>query len=327
MKLVIAGGGMIVRDVAPHLSRWGWEVEAICVTPRGEERARELAKKCANAAVYTDFSRMLEEAEANVVYIAVPNHLHFDFARQALEQGYHVILEKPICSNIREAEALAKLAEEKELLLFEAITTLYQPNFAILRRQLERIGEVKIVSCNFSQYSSRYDAFAAGGLPPVFDPAQSGGCLMDLNVYNLHWLVGLLGSPDAVRYKPNLHRGVDTSGMLTLEYPGFAAVSIAAKDCGAPCSYVIQGTKGYLMQTMPANTCGPITLHLNSGKEERFHVPTWHRLEAEFTAFARMIRQNDRKGCKAMLDHSLLVCRLMTQARESAGIIFPADEM
>ena len=81
------------------------------------------------------------------------------------------------------------------------------------------------------------------------------------------------------------------------------------------------------MQTMPANTCGPITLHLNSGKEERFHVPTWHRLEAEFTAFARMIRQNDRKGCKAMLDHSLLVCRLMTQARESAGIVFPADEL
>ena len=35
MKLVIAGGGLIVRDVAPHLSKWGWEVEAICVTPRG----------------------------------------------------------------------------------------------------------------------------------------------------------------------------------------------------------------------------------------------------------------------------------------------------
>lgn len=326
MKLVIAGGGWIVRDAGPYLSKWGWDVEAICVTPNGVERAKGLADKCGGSKVYTDYSRMLREVEAETVYVAVPNHLHFSFARQALEMGRNVILEKPIASNDREAGALAALAKEKGVFLYEAISTAYQPNFAALKQMLPEIGTVKLVTCNFSQYSSRYDAFRAGKIAPVFDREQSGGALMDLNLYNLHWLMGLFGSPEQVRYLPNLERGVDTSGVLTLQYPGFQAVSIAAKDCGAPCRYVIQGTKGYLMQETPANVCGEVILHRNDGTEQRWDISTEHRLEAEFRAFARQMEAGQLGACYDMLQRSLQVCRVQTQARLDAGIRFPADD-
>lgn len=325
MKLAIAGTGMIVREALSGLRQWGWEPAAICSTPRSEAKARTLAEQYGCGAVYTDYPAMLRETEADAVYLGVPNALHFAMASQALEAGWNVIVEKPLASNLREAQALASLAREKGLLLYEAITTIYQPDYAALKENLHRVGTVKLVTCNFSQYSSRYDAFQRGEIAPAFDPAQSGGALMDLNLYNIHWLLGLFGPPEQVEYHANMDRGVDTSGAALLRYPGFQAVSLAAKDCGAPTRYAVQGTKGYLLQDTPANLCGEVTLHLNDGTEERFHTPTGHRMEMEFRVFARTIADHDLAHCYGALDSSLAVSRVLTQARQSAGIQFPAD--
>lgn len=325
MKLSIVGTGQIVQDLLPHLREWGWEPAAICATERSAGRARELAEQYGCPAVYTDYPAMLAEAETGAVYLGVPNHLHADLAKQALAAKRNVIVEKPLASNLREAEALAEMAKKNRLFLFEAITTVYQPDFAALKAQLPRVGTVKLVSCNYSQYSSRYDAFRRGEVLPAFDPRKSGGALMDLNLYNLHWLTGLFGAPEQVEYLPNVERGIDTSGVLFLHYPGFQAVSIAAKDCSAPSRYIIQGTEGYLEQRTPANQCGEVTLHLNSGREETFHTPTRHRMEMEFHAFAGQMCLGELETCYAMLANSLEVSRIQTKARLSAGIRFPAD--
>lgn len=326
MKLAIAGGGLIVRTAAPYLNQWGWEVSGICVTENGVQRAREMARQWGNPTVYTDYDRMLAQTDAAAVYVAVPNHLHFTFAKKALEKGFHVILEKPITSNLREAEELAALARENDRFLFEAITTVYLPGYDLIRQNLHRIGTVKVVSCNFSQYSSRYDAFQEGIVAPVFDPEKSGGTLMDLNIYNLHWVMNLFGAPRSVAYQANLERGVDTSGVLTMEYPGFQAVCVAAKNCGAPCRCILQGTKGYLLQDRPANEGGAVLLHLNDGTEMRFDAPVEHRMEPEFTFFLEQILSGNREKCYELLDYSLDVAKVLQMARDSAGIRFPADE-
>lgn len=325
MRSAIVGTGQIVQTVLPYLQGWGWEPAAICATRRSAAAAREMAERNGCPAVYTDYPAMLAEVEADAVYLGVPNHLHAGMAEQALSAGWNVIVEKPMTSNLREAEALAGLAREKRLFLYEAVTTIYQPDYAALKAQLPRIGAVKLVSCDYSQYSSRYDAFRRGEVLPVFDSAKSGGALMDLNLYNLHWLLGLFGAPEQVEYHANIERGIDTSGVLLLRYPGFQAVSAAAKDCAAPSRYIIQGTEGYLMQDGPANQCGEVTLHLNDGREETFHTPTQHRMEMEFRTFARQMQAGDLGACYDALAHSLEVARVQTQARRSAGIVFPAD--
>ena len=286
-----------------------------------------MAEQCGCPAVYTDYAAMLRETDADAVYLGVPNALHYRMAEQALLAGRNVILEKPLASNLREAQQLSALARQEKLFLYEAITTVYQPDYAALKENLHRIGEIKLVTCNFSQYSSRYDAFQRGEIAPVFDTAQSGGVLMDLNLYNIHWLLGLFGVPEQVEYHANMDRGVDTSGIVLLRYPGFQAVSLAAKDCGAPTQYVIEGTEGYLMQNTPANICGEVTLHFNDGGEERFHTPTGHRMETEFRVFAQKIADGILDHCYAALDRSLEVSSVLTQARKSAGIRFPADSV
>ena len=325
MKLAVVGTGKIVQDVLPHLAGWGWEVSAICSTPRSEAKGRELAAQCGGPPVFTDYAALLAGTDADAVYIASPNALHFGVARQALLSGRNVILEKPLTSTLREAEELARLASDRRLFLYEAVTTPYQPDYAALLEQLPRIGDVKLVTCNYSQYSSRYDAFRRGEVLPAFDPAMSGGALMDLGLYNLYWLTGLFGEPEELSYCANIERGIDTSGIVTLRYPGFQAVSIAAKDCAAPRQYIIQGMEGYLSQCTSANICGEVTLHLNDGTEERFHTPVEHRMEMEFRTFAGQMAAGDLHGCYKALERSLLVSGLLTRARRSAGIVFPAD--
>lgn len=325
MKLGIVGTGMIAQMVAPHLEAWGCPIAAVCGTPDTEDQVRELTSHVGGS-VYVDFDTMLEEADVDTVYIAVPNVLHHPFALKALEAGKHVIVEKPIASNVREAEELAAAARERGLLLYEAISTLYLPNYAKVRELLPRIGDVKIACCNYSQYSSRYDAFRSGSVLPAFDPAKSGGALMDLGLYNLQYLIGLFGEPNGVRYEANVERGIDTSGVTTLDYGSFKAVSVAAKDCAAPTMNVIQGSNGYILQTTPANRCGVVTLHLNGGEEQHFDESPELQWESEFRAFAKGINEYDRAGCYHLLEHSVTVSRCMTEARKTAGIVFAADK-
>lgn len=326
MKLGMVGTGMIAQTMGPHLSAWGCPLTALCSTPRSLDRARELAQAWGIAEVFSDYAAMLEQADVDTVYIAVPNHLHASFTLQALAAGKHVIVEKPFASTDAEVAQVIEEARTRDLLVYEAVSTLYLPNYLRIKEWLPRIGAVKIVTCNYSQYSSRYDAFCAGTVLPAFNPAMSGGALMDLGVYNLNYIMGLFGAPQHVAYAANVDRGIDTSGVATLDYGAFKAVSICAKDCGAPTTNVIQGTNGYIMQTTPANRCGAVTLHLNDDIEEVFDESPELQWESEFRAFAAGIEAGDRAGCAKKLEHSLAVARVLTEARRQAGVVFPADK-
>jgi len=326
MKIGIVGTGSIAREALPQLKNCGWEIAAMCSTPKSENIMKELCSIHHVPAGYVDYPVMLTEANIDTVYVAVPNFLHYSFVKQALESGKNVIVEKPMASNDRESEELSAIAKSKNLYLFEAITTLYLSGYNKIKELLPCIGTIKVVSCNFSQYSRRYDMFRRGTILPAFDPQKSGGALMDLNLYNLHWLLGLFGPPKTVHYYANMEHGIDTSGILILEYDLFQAVSIAAKDCASPGNCIIQGTKGYIQQNSSSNICTDIKLHLKDGTEESYTDAPISRLEPEFRFFANEITSGDRTGCYERLEQSLLVSRIQTKARLDAGIRFPADK-
>ena len=358
MKIAVVGTGLIASYALPHLASWGWDVVALVGTARSAQNTRELAAAYYAQAFesYDDFLALVKPTTASTakltaptttstantaestasaapsltcdtVYLAVPNHLHYQLAMQAIQAGLNVILEKPFASNAAQAQKLAQASRAVGVFVLEAITTLYQPNYRKLQEWLPRIGQVHIASVNYSQYSSRYDAFCAGSILPVFDPLKSGGALMDLGTYCISWLVGLFGKPVSVRYQANIERSIDTSGITTLDYGHFKAVAIAAKDCAAPSSNVIQGTKGYLTQELAPSMGGAVTLHLNDGTQEHYDAALPNRMEAEFCEFARIIAQNDRAAYEQRLEQSLTIAQVLTEARTSAGIVFPADEL
>ena len=93
---------------------------------------------------------------------------------------------------------------------------------------------------------------------------------MDLNIYNIYFLVGLFGMPKSVKYVANIQRGIDTSGMLILDYGDFKAVLIAAKDCAAPVTSLIEGEDGTIVVNGLANVMDSFDIY--QGQKETAHV-------------------------------------------------------
>ncbi|WP_099469007.1 Gfo/Idh/MocA family protein [Konateibacter massiliensis] len=327
MKLGIVGTGMIVMDflsITPHLK--DTQLMAISGTKNSEAKVQELAEQYHIPACYTNYEEFLK-GDFDTVYIGAPNHLHFQFSKEALEAGKHVIVEKPFVSNYKEALVLSELAKEKQLFLLEAITTCYLPNYKKVKELLPTLGDIKIVQCNYSQYSRRYDEFKKGNVLPAFNPEFSGGALMDINSYNIHYVAGLFGRPKEVAYYPNMERGIDTSGILILDYGTFQCTLVGAKDCKAPIANNIQGDKGCIHQNTPANVCKGFEIFGNDGTSTLINENDYeHRMVNEFLEFEAMINGNNMEKCNEMLKHSLLVSEIQTIAREKAGIVFPADE-
>ncbi|MDD7305735.1 MAG: Gfo/Idh/MocA family oxidoreductase [Peptoniphilaceae bacterium] len=328
MKLGIIGSGKIVKDVLSFIGKIeDIELEAIGSTERSYEKCQQLKEEYGIKKAYKTGEDLLNDPDVEVTYIAVPNFLHYDMAKKALKANKHVICEKPFTSNSRQLNELIDLARNKNLILLEAISNIYLPNVAKIKDSLKEIGNVRIVSFNYSQYSSRYDAFKVGKIAPVFDVNKDGGALVDLNIYNIHLMVDLFGQPQKSTYLANVNKGIDTSGILCLDYGDFKAIAIGAKDSTAPLNSTIQGDEGSIVFEVP-NEVRYFDLNLNNKDSKRINVQNdEHRLYYEFVEFERIIREKDYKKMKEKLQHSIKVLNLVEEARLGAGIIYPSDNI
>jgi predicted dehydrogenase len=166
-----------------------------------------------------------------------------------------------------------------------------------------------------------------GEVLPAFDPKLSGGALYDINIYNLNFVIGLFGTPKEVHYMANIgFNGIDTSGVLTLKYDGFAAVCVGAKDSVSPSLLTIQGTQGYIRVHGAPNTLESFTLSVEEQEVTSNENLYEHRMVHEFIVFEEIYRRQDLSRCYAYLEQSLQVMAVANQARVEIGLVFPADE-
>ena len=321
MKLAVLGTGKIVQEFLPMIQQVkDVELVALLSTLRSLDKAKAMQTQYQIQEVYTDYETLLGNTTIDTVYVALPNHLHYQYTKAALLQGKNVICEKPFTLNVQQLQELIQIATEKRLILLEAITNQYLNNFLQIKKDLAQLGKIKIVECNYSQYSSRYDAFKEGKILPAFDPQKGGGALMDINIYNIHFVVGLFGKPEKVQYLANIERDIDTSGILVLDYGAFKAVCIGAKDSTANIRSVIQGTDGSIEVSGATNEI-PRYERRSKTEVEAVNVNLdKHRMYQEFEKFTEVIDQKDSAFALEQLNHSLTVIQVVDQALESANL-------
>ena len=315
MKLGIIGSGMIVKDFLSFAHELT-EIKLEAITARNIENLKELQSKYNIKNIYTDIDLCLKNKEIDTIYVAVPNNLHYSVSKKALEAGKNVICEKPFTLKYDEAVELFEIAEAKGLILIEAITNQYQKNYLDIKENLDNIGEIRLVECNFSQLSSRYEAFKNGILAPVFDKSKGGGVLGDLNIYNIHFVVGLFGKPNKVHYSPNIVNDVDTSGILLLEYSSFKVVCIAAKDTFNNSYVNIQGDQGIIKVIGPTNEVPNYSIQTKDNlinENKNIHS---HRMFAEFKKFVEVINNKDFKFMNNQKEHTLNVMYIYEEAKK-----------
>jgi len=315
MNLSILGTGKIVHEVLPVIAATdGINICSILAGPHSFDKAQALAAAYAIPRVCADYSDVLADANVDTVYVGLINSVHFDYALRTLQAGKNVILEKPVSLTLAQLQRLVDEARERHLFLFEAVTLLHLPAFHILRDELlPQLGTIRHIECNYSQRSSRYDRYLQGIITPAFDPAAGGGALMDINIYNLHFTLALLGAPIEATYVCRRgFNGVDLSGTVMLRYPNAIALCTGAKDTDAPSFGLLQGDNGWIRIDGPVSTMKSITIGLRDQAPRAISLPpVSHRLAPEFAAFVHIMGSHDFDYANSLLDHSIEVMKVI----------------
>ena len=322
LQIAVLSTSRIVAEVMREIGNWPEvEVTAIVCRPQSAEKAHAWAAEYGVPAVYTDEAAAYAAGGFDAVYIGTANHLHYAAAKRALQAGDHVLLEKPFTATAAEARELFALADAKGLVLMEAITIPYLPQYAFLQAELPKISEVRGAMASFCARSARYDDYLKGIWNTTFDPACLGGALNDMNVYNLHLLCGLLGVPGRAEYRPSCGpNGIDTAGLALLDYGGFTAAALAAKDSEGRNGMVLQGPGGYLVVEGGTNALPVVYSVLGGVRGGGTRVdgpkPERHRMAYEFAEFARIIAEKDADAEAAARMRTMRVMELLDVLHE-----------
>lgn len=282
---------------------------------------------------YTQLEEFFQDKQLEIVYIASPNALHFEQAKQAILNGKHVIVEKPAFSNPAEMNEIIDLANLHKVCYFEGARNIHEANFQVIKNQLPTLNHIMGASFTYMKYSSRYDDVLAGEVPNIFSLEFSGGALMDLGVYPIYAAVGLFGQPKTVEYyAQKIRTGVDGSGYGMLHYDGFDVSVHFGKTADSFASSEIYLTDG----TIVLDGINVITSATRTNRqmktEETLALKKAHDnpLYEEACVFADLLTSiDDAKTAtqyEELVELSRSVNLVLYEMRQKAGIHFPADQ-
>ncbi|KAF2724278.1 oxidoreductase-like protein [Polychaeton citri CBS 116435] len=311
-----------------------WQLKAIY--SRSKSQAEAFGQKHGCTTLHTSLEALGADSGIEAVYIASPNSLHYAQAKQMLEAGKHVILEKPATSTLAELEDLLSTAKAGGLFLIEAYRHIQEANYKVLQRLVsgeKKLGRIYGASFTYASYSSRYNNVLAGEEPNIFSLNFSGGSLVDIGVYPITFAVALFGKPKSQLYAPFIcNTGVDGGGPIILQYEGFGVQINNSKGytSTAPCE--VYGEQGTI--TINGTTDIKSVAHWDpKSKTTREHAGRCLEVEKPFVnmqeeaeEFARIIQAKDTKAAEDLEKVSKIVLGVTQDLRRQNGILYPADK-
>ena len=261
--------------------------------------------------VYTDdWDLFLSKITA--VYIASPHNTHFDYIQTALNNGKHVLCEKPMVLEKAQAKEVFKLAKDNNLVLMEAIRTAYAPGFIQLLNiaQIGSIGKIHDVEAGLTKL-----------VPPntrAFDIKENGGSFTELASAPLLVILKLLGKKFTdLRFESILdNNGADIYTKAFFKYDNCLAsvkVGLGVKSEG---QLIISGSHGYIIVDAPWwNTESFEIRYEDTNRNEKFFIKfRGEGLRYEINEFAVLINGgNDKKGFKLTNDESIAIAGIMEE--------------
>ena len=236
------------------------------VYSRSFEKGSAFAEETGAKRVFTDFNELVS-SDTDLVYVASPNVCHYEQCKTLLLGGKHIICEKPITITAEEFSELCNIANEKNLVYFEAIMYMHTPLRQVLKDAVSKIGNIRSATIDFSQLSSKYQALKNGELPNIFNPEMKTGALNDLGIYCVYPVIDLFGMPERITPVQHfLHTGADGSGSAAFEYSDKLVTITYSKVGQSRSASQIMGDEG-TVTVESISKLDNIKLYNNNGEE------------------------------------------------------------
>lgn len=323
IRFAVIGTNWITRQFVDAAHETG-KYKLTAVYSRSLEQAQSFANDYPVEHLFTSLEAMAQSDVIDAVYIASPNSLHAPQTELFLRRKKHVICEKPLASNIDEAERVIAAARENQVVLFEAFKTASLPNFQQLQQALPKLGQIRKAFINYCQYSSRYQRYLDGENPNTFNPAFSNGSIMDIGFYCLASAIALWGEPQKIQASASLlESGVDAHGVVMLDYGDFSVTLQHSKVSDSTLPSEIQGEAGALV-IEKISECQKVSFVPRGSKAQDLSQPQHiNTMLYEAEEFARLVENNevDHPG----MEVSRITAKVQTEIRRQTGVVFPAD--
>ena len=326
MRLGIMGtnfiGDRLLEAAEAMDASWG-VVEPYAVYSRKRETGKDFALRhgISEERIYTDMEAFFRSG-IEAVYVATPNFCHKSHSLAAINAGLHVLCEKPLALTAADGREMFLRAEEKGVILMEAMRPCHDPAWRAVRETLPLIAPVRRVHLEYCQYSSRYDKFKQGEVLNAFNPALGNAAVMDIGVYPLFVLGMLLGKPLATHADSTfLANGFEGEGHASFRYDGVLADVTWSKitDSVAP-SYILG--EGGSITVDKVSTPAAVTLTLRGGDARSLPVrKEENNMDYELEAFLRLVGSSAEEYAKYRAC-SETALEILDAVRESAGIRF-----
>lgn len=322
MNVGILGAGGIAHEMAKTICRMeGYGLYA--VASRSLEKAVDFAGQYQIPKAYGSYEEMAADPAVDLVYVATPHSHHYEHVKLCLSHGRNVLCEKAFMVNSRQAKEVVRLAQEKHVLLAEAIWTRYMPSRALIREAVDSgiIGEVTSLTANLGYVVKHKERLIRSDL--------GGGALLDLGVYPINFALMVFGddyeevSADAVLSE----QGVDLQNSITLKWKdGRMAVLHSNMQVLTDRRGMIYGDKGYIT-VENINNCESICAYdLNRKLIKQYEIPkqiTGYEYEVE--ACRRAI-ESGAVECEEMPHTDIIaVMELLDQVKKLVGITYACE--
>ena len=243
LNWAIIGPGTIANEFAKSLNEEVGEVYG--VWGRKFDKAKEFAKNHNVKNVYKDLNEMLKDENIDVVYVATPHSNHHEYVIESLKNNKHVICEKAITVNGKQLKEIKDLANEKNLIVTEAMTIFHMPLYKKLGEIVKNgdLGKIKMIQVNFGSLKE-YDVTNR-----FFSPDLAGGALLDIGTYALSYARYFLSSQpeEILTTVKKFETGVDEqSGIILKNKEDEMAVISLTMRAKQPKRGIVCGEKAYI---------------------------------------------------------------------------------
>lgn len=304
-KLGIVGSGRIARRFVPETKVVNG-VKVVSVYNPNIESAETFALQFGIKAYSDDYKEFLDSVDA--VYIASPHFTHYQYAKEALYKGKHVLCEIPIVLSTSEAKELYDYAKANDLVLLEASKTAFCPSFNHLVTLVKSgvIGDVVDVKSSLSKMVSY----------PIreLDVKQAGGAMNEHASLTLLPIIKLLGKDYTdINFHSKVEKGVDVYTKIVVNYPhatSSATLGIGVKTEG---NLVISGTKGYIYVPAPwwLTSFFEVRYEDQTKNKKYFYSYDGEGLRYEIQEFISMIVNNRKSSYKYHRNESMAIVKII----------------
>lgn len=287
---------------------------------RSYEKGKKFCEKFGEIPVFTELEEFAK-SDIDAVYIASPNFLHYSQSKLMLENGKHVLCEKPITITPDEFRELSKLAKEKGLVYTEAIMMLHLSQRELIKSKLESLGKISTAHFDFSQLSSKYPALLRGENPNIFNPEMKTGCLRDLGIYCFYPAIDFFGVPKKIISSAGfVESGADGFGTAILDYEDMQVTLTYSKIGQDQCGSQIVGDKG-TMKLGSISKLTDVSVHYSDGKTEQLvgEIEKHILMSEEAKDFVNYIK-NESKIPEEISRKILAVSQAMFTVKNQCGI-------